>query len=99
MSLSDFWAAIDAQLKDLESAENADDVIRILGGVEAASSGDAFFGGGGGDGCMWESLDKAGWSFVWFDADYYWCMRAPNGSMVTYVEGDVYSGNQKSAGG
>ncbi len=96
MNLSGFWAEIVAQLKALESARNADDVIRILGGAEAASSGDAFFGGSGGDGTVYESLWAAGWKVVWFEADYYWCMRAPDGSEVTYVEGDIYRGDRKS---
>ena len=97
MNLSGFWAQIDAQLEDLSSARNADDVIRILGGK--ASAGDAFFAGSGGDGSVYESLSAAGWSVVWFEAGYHWCMQAPDGSRVTYVEGDIYRGGADHAFG
>jgi hypothetical protein len=88
-----FWAAIDAQLKELTNAACADDVIRILGG--AASSGDAFFAGSGGDGSVEGALDEAGWTHAWREAHYHWAMRSPNGDGITYVEGDIYRGVQK----
>lgn len=89
-----FWAAIEAQLKELESAKSADDVIRILGQSESGC-GDAFFAGSGGDGTVYDSLLTAGWEFVWSEADYYYAMKAPDGSMITYVEGDIYRGNRR----
>jgi hypothetical protein len=88
-----FWDMIDKQLTDLRTARTADDVIRILGGVEQASSGDAFFAGSGGDGTVYESLIDAGWRVVWAEASYYWVAEAPNGDKVTYVEGDIYRGD------
>lgn len=95
MSLDAFWAAIDAQLEALKGAKTAADVIRILGGRHPdASNADAFFAGSGGDGSVYESLAEAGWSNVWFEAGYYWVMRAPDGTAITYVEGDVFVGNQ-----
>lgn len=97
--LGDFWKFIEMQLEELKSAKSADDVIRILGGKENASSGDAFFGGGGGDETVWDSLYEAGWKHVWSDADYYWCMKAPDGSEITYVEGDIYRGNTRAGEG
>lgn len=89
-----FWEAIEQQLTELRTAKTADEVIRILGGSENAGSGDAFFAGGGGDGRVSDSLESAGWEFVWRDAWYYYVMAAPNGDMITYVEGDVYKGDQ-----
>ncbi|ANZ13333.1 hypothetical protein ACH4YO_40665 [Streptomyces noursei] len=99
----DFWAVIKDQLKELESATSADDVIRILSpdrnpygpdwdGMDGAAEG--FFAGSGGDGRVTESLDEAGWTTVWFKAHYYWAMRAPNGDVITYIEGDIYRGNR-----
>lgn len=90
--MDSFWAAIEAQLEELKSAGTADDVIRILspGGVA-----DGFFAGGGGDGSVESSLSVAGWEHLWRRAEYYWAMRAPNGDVITYVEGDVYRGYQK----
>lgn len=90
----DFWARIDAQIESLKTAKSPDDVIRILGGSEEASSGDAFFGGSGGDQSVEGALAEAGWSHVWREAHYYWAMRAPNGDGITYVEGDIYRGIQ-----
>lgn len=96
MARDPFWAAIEAQLEELKTAVTAEDVIRILGGAEGASAGDAFFAGGGGDGRVDESLEEAGWSYVWREAHYYWAMRAPNGGGITYVEGDIYPKIQKA---
>lgn len=98
MALAGFWAAVDRQLKELETAATADDVVRILGGSEQASSGDAFFAGSGGDGSVEDALDKAGWTHVWRRAPYYWAMKSPSGDGITYVEGDIYRGIQKAQG-
>lgn len=96
-----FWKAVEAQLKELESAKTAADVVRILSrernpyGHETIAA-DGFFAGGGGDDSVEAALDEAGWVHVWREAEYYWCMRAPDGSHVTYVEGDIYLGNPKN---
>ena len=89
-----FWAQIEAQLAELKQAATADDVIRILGGAEGASAGDAFFAGSGGDDSVEDALSEAGWTHVWRKAHYYWAMQAPNGDGITYVEGDIYRGIQ-----
>jgi hypothetical protein len=91
--IMDFWDIIAAQLAELRNAATADDVIRILGGAEGASAGDAFFGGSGGDDSMMEALGEAGWVTTWAEASYYYVMRAPNGDVITYCEGDVYRGD------
>jgi hypothetical protein len=85
-----FWAAVDAQLAKLRTATTTDDVIRLL---DPPSSGDAFFHGSGGDNSLQEALSAAGWVTTWADAHYYYVMRAPNGDLITYVEGDVYRGD------
>jgi hypothetical protein len=90
-----FWVEIDAQLDKLSRATTPDEVISILGGKEAASSGDAFFAGSGGDHQVSEALVEAGWRYAWSEASYYWAMRAPNSQDgITYVEGDIYRGVQ-----
>ncbi|MFE6746011.1 hypothetical protein ACFVGM_09180 [Kitasatospora purpeofusca] len=102
-----FWVEIAKQLKELESAKTADEVFPILSdernpygpdwdGRDGGAEG--FFAGSGGDGTVRESLEAAGWDYVWFKAHYYWCMKAPDGSMVTYIEGDVYRGNTLARG-
>jgi hypothetical protein len=94
--MTGFWEAIDAQLAELKSAQGADDVIRILGTSDAQDgAAQAFFAGSGGDGTVRESLYAAGWTNVWIEASYYWAMRAPDGSVVTYVEGDIYRGSRR----
>lgn len=88
--MNDFWDGIARQLAELRTATTADDVIRILpGGV-----GDGFFEGSGGDDSVMEALQVAGWSVTWAEAHYYYVMRAPNGDEITYVEGDIYRGDQ-----
>ena len=93
--LDGFWEAIDAQLEELRTATSADDVISILNRYSPPSSGEASFAGGGGDERVDDALDRAGWTYIWFDAPYFWAMRAPDGSVITYVEGDIYRGNQR----
>lgn len=91
--LDDFWAGIDAQCAELRQAHTADEVIDILNRYGPASSGDAFFAGSGGDTQVYDCLNAAGWDTVWYGALYYWVMEAPDGSHLTYVEGDVYRGD------
>lgn len=93
-----FWDAIDAQIEQLKSAKTADDVMEILSqdknpygpGVSAAP---AFFAGGGGDKTVQGALMNAGWHITWAEASYHYVMEAPDGSKITYVEGDVYKGD------
>lgn len=95
-----FWEIIATQLKELESARTADDVTRILSlernpyGLDS-STADGFFAGSGGDGSVEEALSTAGWVTVWREAGYHHCMKAPDGSLITYVEGDIYTGNRQ----
>lgn len=96
----EFWTKVKAQLSEARSAESADDVIRIFSPERnpyghAKVAGDGFFAGSGGDHTLDEALEEAGWSWVWSKAGYYWAMRAPDGSMITYVEGDIYRGNRR----
>lgn len=96
-----FWTEISAQVNVLRHVATADEVVRVLTndrdyptvfGQYGKSSGDAFFAGSGGDEDLESALREAGWTHVWRRAGYYWSMRAPDGSAVTYVEGDVYRG-------
>jgi hypothetical protein len=98
-----FWVTIAEQLKELESARTADDVLRILSpernpyGPAAAASmtaggAEGFFAGSGGDGTVWDALDDAGWTESWAESGIYYTMRAPDGTEITYVEGDIYRG-------
>ena len=106
MDSAEFWAVIQQQLRELRGACNADDVIRILSrernpyeqmpGHEGMVDGDGFFAGSGSDPSVYEVLTgAAGWQPVWYEADYYWCLRS-GGSFITYVEGDVYRGDRRT---
>ena len=90
-----YWAAVDAQIEQLKSARSSADVIRILG-PESASSGDAFFNGEGDE--MEGALLDAGWRTYRYEAPYYWVMKAPDGSLITYTEGDVSKGDDANVG-
>lgn len=98
-----FWDEIKAQLARISKAKTADEVIAILNDdqyTEAREYGahntgpDAFFGGSGGDDSLMSALSAAGWSIVWAEASYYYVAKAPNGDLLTYVEGDVFKGDQ-----
>lgn len=102
-----FWSAIRAQIAELRTAKTADDVIRTLSpernpyriddpnwdGMDGGAQG--FFAGSGGNDDVWDALDDAGWVQVWAASALYYVMRAPDGSMVTYIEGDVYRGDKR----
>src|SRR5690606_16622391 len=96
-----FWAVIEEQLAELQTAATSDDVIRILSQDRNpygrdSSSADGFFAGSGGDGSVLDSLEQAGWRVRWFEAHYHWCAEAPNGDRITYVEGDIYRGDRRA---
>lgn len=93
--LDDFWAGIDAQLAVIRTATSAAQVVAAMPPVPGLSSCDGFFGGSGGDDTVYEALLEAGWTTVWSEADYFWCMRAPDGSQLTYIEGDLVLGNAR----
>jgi hypothetical protein len=88
MSLDSFWAAIEQQLAAAQSARSAADVLRIFASPGHNSPG--FFGGSGGDDALDDALYAAGWTYAWSEASYHWAMRAPDGSGITYVEGDIF---------
>jgi hypothetical protein len=96
-----FWAHIGAQLEEAGTAGSAADVLRIFAHEndpygEGHNTGvPAFFAGSGGDDSLYEALSDAGWEPVWWKAGYWWCMKAPDGSAVTYVEGDIYEGTSQ----
>jgi len=57
----------------------------------------SFFAGSGGDRSLFSALHKAGWSIVWSEASYYYVAQHPiSGDVLTYIEGDVLEGDQRS---
>jgi hypothetical protein len=100
MIMNNFWKAIDYQIDSLEARKpkSAAAVFSTLGGKPPVgiSSGAAFFAGSGGDRGILRPLEEAGWRIVWLEADYHWCIRHPEtADKITYVEGDLYEGNQR----
>lgn len=103
-----FWTAVRQQLTELRTATTAEDVLRILApdrnpyrlenptwdGQDGAAQG-FFAGSGSGDDTVDDALDDAGWTYVWSRAAYWWAMRAPDGSVITYCEGDIYRGDRR----
>ncbi|MFI0813649.1 hypothetical protein [Streptomyces echinatus] len=90
--LDAFWAAIAEQLQELRTAKNADDVLRILATGHGPDRG--FFAGSGGDETVSDALHTAGWEQVWAESSIYYTMRAPDGSMITYIESDIQRGDR-----
>jgi hypothetical protein len=102
-----FWSAVRTQLDELTRATTADDVLRILSpernpyrledpnwdGMDGGAQG--FFAGSGGDNSVDDALETAGWGYVWARAAYWWVMKAPDGSFITYCEGDIYRGDRR----
>lgn len=93
---SDFWAAIDAQLAEARQATSAAQVCQIMRTDPGPTGRDGFFAGSDDD-SLDGALHTAGWSYRWAHAPYHWCMEAPDGSTLTYVEGDLYIGDQETS--
>ncbi len=95
MSTANFWQVIDRQIAELRQARSAADVLRILAtadnpyGDPHISSAPAFFAGSGGDETVMDALLTAGWRVTWEKASYWYAMTAPDGSAITYTEGDI----------
>lgn len=96
MTSTGFWATIDQQLEEATTATTAADVLRIFSADRnpygPGHSAGPFFAGSGGDNTLRDALYTAGWSLAWSKASYYYAMNAPDGSSITYVEGDLYPG-------
>lgn len=97
-----FWTVIAEQHKELESARCADDVLRILshdrnpyGPNWEGAAEEAFFAGGGGSKTVSEALEIAGWTTIWAESSVYYTMCAPDGSLITYIEGDIKRGDRR----
>lgn len=87
MTRDPVWDVVDAQLREFKSVKSGAEVIALTDNA-GQGCGDGFFMGTGED--MWDALDDAGWRTVWSKANYHWKMRAPDGSTISYVEGDLY---------
>lgn len=96
-TLKDFWERIDESLDRIAvEGKTVEDVIRILNEYDSPSSGDAFFGGSGGDRQLLDALLDAGWRPVWVEAEYYFAVKEPHSDAgLTYIEGDVERGIQE----
>ncbi|ORW08054.1 MULTISPECIES: hypothetical protein [Mycolicibacter] len=95
--MDEFWANVDACLDAVEMASTVDEVMSILNHHFLPSSGEAFFGGSGGDRQLIHALREAGWRIVWAEADYYFVASDKNGDLLTYAEGDVERGDSRPA--
>lgn len=96
-----FWINIDRQLDHILAVEpnTATHVIDILqqypDPYNTPYDGQAFFGGSGGNRQLDETLSEAGWHYAEIQASYCWMMVHPDTrEQLTYIEGDVYSGNR-----
>ncbi|RMB57262.1 hypothetical protein [Tessaracoccus antarcticus] len=88
-----FWTAIADQLATIRTNRptTVAEIIETLGGSAAASAGDAFFAGSGGDDQLWDALEEAGWRIHPIEGAYYYTATHPaTGQSLTYIEGDVY---------
>lgn len=89
--MSSYWDVIEAQLARVKEAKSAETVLTVCAHEPGLSAGNGFWGGDGDD--LLGALYDAGWKSVDVRASYHWCLQAPDGSLLTYVEGDLYRGN------
>ena len=91
-------AAVREALAEAKPSTTAE-VIAILKELDPMTvhlTGDAFYSGSGDGGSLAADLAEAGWHYVWAEADYYYAIRHEvTGESLTYVEGDVYAGDDR----
>lgn len=95
-----FWDKVNAQLEEAKTATSADQLLAIFsharnpyGDPSMAANAEGFFAGDSSE--LLYTLTEHGWSPVWLEANYHWALRAPDATIVTYIEGDMFKGNQK----
>jgi hypothetical protein len=93
MSITDFWAEIDAQLEQVRKATTVDEVLAACPPVPGTSVGAGFFAGSGGNDQLIDALGE-GWRIVRIEADYYWVAQDRNGDFLAYTEGDLDKGDK-----
>lgn len=85
-----FWENCDEALNKCAAATTVNGVIDALNEYFDPSSGDAFFGGSGGDRQLIEALYEApGWTVYDVKANYHFKARDSHGAALEYIEGDV----------
>jgi hypothetical protein len=89
--VSTFREINEAQLAQLATMTTVEEVLALCAPVAGVSVGDGFWIGDGDE--LLGALYDAGWRSVDYRAPYHWCLKAPDGSLLTYVEGDLYRSN------
>lgn len=96
-----FWNEISGVLGAAKEARTADELIAAVGTGphQDSGSGDAFFAGSGGDNQLIEALDRAHWKMHRVEGDYHWqALSKVDGTVVEYIEGDLYRREQLESG-
>lgn len=101
--MAEVWEVVREQLRDLLYATTAADVVNVLSWERNPlghqhGTADGFFAGAGGSATVWDALRKAGWRTAWSGAENHYVMRAPDGTHITYLEGDIYLGDRRPEG-
>lgn len=88
-----FWGTVAQFLNTVRVATDAASVVATARTMfkddQPANSRQAFFPGSGGNEQLSEALSDAGWTFTFIEGGYYYTATAPNGSALTYIEGDI----------
>ncbi len=103
---ADFWGQVDHQLDRIQAVRPSsfvrlreiltDPAYTHLGVYrdQPMSADAAFFAGSGGDRSLRSALGDD-WRTTWAEAGYYYVLKhTRTGEVITYVEGDVFAGDQ-----
>ena len=91
-----FWNQVRLALDAASGARTADELIAAVKRGPNQDHGDrgaqAFFAGSGGDPQLADVLAESDhWEITWVEGDYWWKATAlADGSIIEYVEGDLY---------
>lgn len=90
-----FWTAVEDYLAEVRRSGGTQEVIDLTlqyfpDQHYKDGAADAFFPGSGGDDQLYDALEDAGWKFLVVEAEYSFTAKAPDKTVLKYVEGDIY---------
>lgn len=87
----DYWRTYDECLDKIrDEGATVADVIRICGDYYGRSSGEAFFPGGADRDLLGVLTERGDWRVTWLAAYYHYKVADREGTVLEYVEGDLY---------
>lgn len=91
-TMTSFWSHLTHQTTTMRHAHSVSEVLQTFRGTDHPSdAGDGFYDGDAGT--LWGALVGAGWTPSWSTDAHCWCLIAPTGEPLTFIDGELYRGD------